>query len=90
MARFRKGEVRGSGPPAARAAVVIGRWADDTALLSVDDGTTREIAVPEALRGQVDVGSRATVGPVGTQDVEWDVGAPADRRPRGLWQRIRR
>ena len=81
MARFRKGEVRGSGGPAARAAVVIGRWADDTALLRVDDGTTREVPVPEPLREMIDVGSRARVGANAGSDVEWDLDEEGRSRP---------
>jgi len=90
MARFRKGEVRGSGAPAARAAVVIGRWADDTALLRVDDGTTREVPVPEPLREMIDVGSRARVGANGGGDVEWDLDEEGRSRPVPVSHRRRR
>jgi hypothetical protein len=75
MSRFRKGQRRGSGEPAGRAAVVIGRWGDDTALLRLDDGTTREVPVPEPLREKVDVGSRARVGGNGGSEVEWELDA---------------
>jgi hypothetical protein len=81
MSRFRKREGRGSGGPAGRAAVVIGRWGDDTALLRVDDGTTREVPVPESLRGLIDVGSRARVGANGDTVVEWDLDAERRSRP---------
>ena len=43
--------------PPARHAVVIGRWAEDTALLRIDDGRTVEVAVPEPLREGFDVGA---------------------------------
>ena len=41
----------------ARSATVIGRWAEDTALLRTDDGRTVEVAVPEPLREGFDVGA---------------------------------
>ena len=40
-----------------RAAKVIGRWGDDTALLRTADGTTLEAQVPEPLRDRIDVGA---------------------------------
>ena len=40
-----------------RAATVIGRWADDTALLRTEDGATVEVPVPAPLRHRVDVGA---------------------------------
>jgi hypothetical protein len=40
-------------------AVVIGRWADDTVLLRMDDGTTVEAEVPEALRDRFEIGDLA-------------------------------
>lgn len=36
---------------------MIGRWADDTALLRTDDGKTVELPVPEELRPAFDVGA---------------------------------
>lgn len=52
-----------------RTAVVIGRWADDTALLRTEDGSTLEAPVPWRLRGLVDVG--ASVDLEGDDVVEW-------------------
>lgn len=89
MARFSRRRQGGSDRGRRQTAVVIGRWADDTALLRVEDGTTREIAVPEPLREYVDVGSRATVGPGGSDDVEWVTEKTVRPAHRRFWQRSR-
>jgi hypothetical protein len=53
-----------------RRATVIGRWADDAALLRAPDGSTVEVSVPEDLREGVDVGTRVSLLPDG--HVDWD------------------
>ena len=90
MARFSKRRESGAGERSGRrSAVVIGRWADDAALLRLDDGTTREVSVPEELRERVDVGTRTTVGTGESDDVKWEVGDERRfRRPR-FWHRSR-
>ncbi|MDQ3934513.1 MAG: hypothetical protein M3340_07760 [Actinomycetota bacterium] len=52
-------------------AVVIGRWAGDTALLRTEDGRTVEATVPEALRDDFDVGARVRLDPAGDRIVGW-------------------
>lgn len=37
--------------------MVIGRWADDAALVRTEDGATLEVRVPEELRAELDVGA---------------------------------
>ena len=63
-----------------RAAVVIGRWGDDTALLRTDDGATVEAPVPEPLRDRIDVGASADVIEDGT--IDWHV-PPESLQPPG-------
>jgi hypothetical protein len=46
-----------------RRAVVIGRWADYTALVRVEGGRTLELPVPEGLRAEVDVGTVVLLDP---------------------------
>ncbi|HEX8645332.1 MAG TPA: hypothetical protein VF715_00425 [Thermoleophilaceae bacterium] len=58
-----------------RKAVVIGRWADDTALLRTSDGTTLEAPVPEPLRQGFDVGAEARLDDDSGRIVGW---TPAD------------
>ena len=53
----RRGSSGSGGRAAARHAVVIGRWGDDTALLRTDEGETLEAPVPPALRNGFDVGT---------------------------------
>ena len=36
---------------------MIGRWADDAALVRTEDGVTLEVPVPEELRAGFDVGA---------------------------------
>ena len=55
----------------ARAAIVIGRWGDDTALLRTEDGQTVEVPVPESLRGSIDVGAILEMTEDGS--VDWPV-----------------
>jgi hypothetical protein len=55
----------------AKRAVVIGRWADDTALLRTDDGTTLEVHVPEPLRSGFDVGAEARLAQDDGRIVGW-------------------
>jgi hypothetical protein len=55
-----------------RRAVVIGRWADDTALLRTDDGTTVEAHVPEPLRPGFDVGAEARLARDDGRIVGWN------------------
>jgi len=57
---------------------VIARWADDTALLRLDDGSTREVPMPEEIRDRIDVGTRATVAAGAEPRVEWDLTSEAD------------
>jgi hypothetical protein len=89
MARFSKRRRPGPGDTERRSAVVIGRWADDAALLRVEDGSTLEVTVPEPLRGAVDVGSRATVGPAGGDDVTWEAEERQRFRRTRFWHRSR-
>jgi hypothetical protein len=56
--------------------VVIGRWADDTALLRTDDGTTLEAPVPEPLRPGFDVGAEAHLDQVDNRIVGWNGSDP--------------
>ena len=65
----------GSAPAGRRAAIVIGRWGDDTALLRTADGQAVEVSVPESLRDSVDVGARADLRADG--GVDWHV-SPSD------------
>ena len=58
-------------------AVVIGRWADDTALLRTDDGVTLEAPVPEPLRARFDVGVEVRLDRADGRIVGW---AAADGR----------
>lgn len=51
--------------------MVIARWADDTALLRTDDGTTLEAPVPEPLRPGFDVGAEARLDQVDGRIVGW-------------------
>lgn len=37
--------------------MVIGRWADDAALVRTEAGVTLEVRVPEELRAELDVGA---------------------------------
>lgn len=53
----RRSERDCSGGRGGRAATVIGRWGDDTALLRTADGATAEVTIPEALRDRIDVGA---------------------------------
>jgi hypothetical protein len=64
-----------------RAAVVIGRWGDDTALLRTDDGATVEAPVPEPLRDRIDVGASVDVTEDGS--VDWHVPDEAGPEPAG-------
>jgi hypothetical protein len=57
---------------AGREATVIGRWADDMALLRTSDGSIVEVSVPEHVRGRVDVG--ASVALLDDGDVNWHLG----------------
>lgn len=50
---------------------MIGRWADDTALLRTDDGLTVEAPVPEPLRLGFDVGAEARLDRAGGRIVGW-------------------
>ena len=63
---------RGGDGAASRRAVVIARWAGDTALLRTDDGRTVEATVPEALREDFDVGAEVRLDPAGDRIVGWD------------------
>jgi hypothetical protein len=54
-----------------RAATVIGRWGDDTALLRTVDGATTEVTIPEGLRDRIDVGADVDVMEDGL--VDWRV-----------------
>lgn len=56
---------------------MIGRWADDTALLRTSDGTTLEAPVPEPLRQGFDVGAEARLDDDDGRIVGW---SPADAR----------
>jgi hypothetical protein len=89
MARFSKRRQAGPGDTDRRSAVVIGRWADDAALLRVADGTTLEVTIPEPLRAAIDVGSRATVGPQDGDDVRWEAEEKQRFRRSRFWQRSR-
>lgn len=46
-----------------RRAVVIGRWADDTALVRPEAGPAIELPVPVELRDAVDVGAAVLLDP---------------------------
>lgn len=60
-----------------RRAVVIARWADDTALLRTDDGATLEAPVPEPLRPGFDVGAEARLDRADGRIVGWTPTADA-------------
>lgn len=60
-----------------RRAVVIARWADDTALMRTDDGTTVEVKVPEPLRQGFDVGAEAQLDRADDRLLGWTA---AERR----------
>jgi hypothetical protein len=49
---------------------VIGRWADDTALLRTADGETLEVEVPAEQRDRIDVGTSVELLEGGA--VDWD------------------
>ncbi len=50
---------------------MIGRWADDTALLRTDDGTTLEAPVPEPLRPGFVAGAEAELAHDDGRIVGW-------------------
>lgn len=55
--------------PALQFAVVIGRWGDDMALLRTPDGGAVEVAVPEPVREEFDVGDSVEMSADGS--VNW-------------------
>lgn len=58
---------------------MIGRWADDMALLRTSDGSTVEVPVPERLRDRIDVGASVDVMDDGL--IDWRVPDDPARDP---------
>ena len=54
-----------------RRGVVIGRWADDTALVRTEDGAAREVPVPVPLRDRFDVGAEVQLDGAEDRIVGW-------------------